>query len=745
MSFNLSKSWTDPAVSVAAAGVGFLVGGPLGAALGGWHGAVLAGVLGECGKKLAETCTEKFGAEAVTKMFSIGSGSLADELKEPSNGLEQVYRKALHHSLKEVHSRLAPDFDDWFANWDICLVFAGALNISPIHPDQLTAEDLDPLFQRTMEQLDAQGSAISKKSISLKQERRTIPDALLTKLTELLPERFQKWFHDFVHRPEYEKAWKEKQQQFQDSVTSLLASIKSDTSQLITGQGTLLIGQADQDKKLDDILRSNAAILEFFRKERANAEEDGRLSAAEARALKAEAEDWKKKYLKLMKSDPPLEKLLSTGDFEAAALQKTQQIETQSSGLAQNYFELGTIHELRFDWQKALAAYREAWRLNCNWEYSSRYAESARRQNQFSEAIAVYEALRVSHISLDELANTSNNLAILYCETQRLQEAEGALHESLSTYRKLAQDNPEAYLPDIAMALNNLAILYRDQQRMQKAEEMYLESLAIYRKFARDNPEAHLADVARTLNNLANLYRATQRMEDAEEAYSESLSIRRELAQDNSEVHLSDVAVTLNSLAGFYRATQRREKAEKACSEALSIRRKLAQDNPEAYLPAVAMTLNTLAILYRAAQQYKDAEDTYREALSIRRKLAQDNPEVYLPGVASTLNNLANLYRATERMQEAEDVYREALSMRRKLAEGNPEVHFPDVAATLNGLTNVYVATQRVEEATAHCREAEKLLKPFCVRTPIVHDDLMSKILANQRRLDQGLSHEISD
>ena len=58
------------------------------------------------------------------------------------------------------------------------------------------------------------------------------------------------------------------------------------------------------------------------------------------------------------------------------------------------------------------------------------------------------------------VAETLNNLAILYSDTQRHVEAEKAYQEALELRRKLARANPAAYEPDMATTLNNLAILY---------------------------------------------------------------------------------------------------------------------------------------------------------------------------------------------------------------------------------------------------------------------------------------------
>ena len=54
------------------------------------------------------------------------------------------------------------------------------------------------------------------------------------------------------------------------------------------------------------------------------------------------------------------------------------------------------------------------------------------------------------------------------------------MHKSVFAIReRLAKDNPQAYEPDLADSYNNLAILYRDTQRFAESEEMYNAAVAI--------------------------------------------------------------------------------------------------------------------------------------------------------------------------------------------------------------------------------------------------------------------------
>jgi hypothetical protein len=76
------------------------------------------------------------------------------------------------------------------------------------------------------------------------------------------------------------------------------------------------------------------------------------------------------------------------------------------------------------------------------------------------------------------LAQTLNNLGILYGDTHRFADAEAAYKESVGIERELVAQNPAAYRPDLAMTLNNLASLYRDMHRDSDAEAAKAEALA---------------------------------------------------------------------------------------------------------------------------------------------------------------------------------------------------------------------------------------------------------------------------
>src|ERR1700733_3377138 len=118
---------------------------------------------------------------------------------------------------------------------------------------------------------------------------------------------------------------------------------------------------------------------------------------------------------------------------------------------------------------------------------------------------------------LPPLAAALNALGDRYVETQQLKAAETSYEKALTISRR-----SKVHEREVAATLINLANLYSDTQRMREAEESYQAALAIYRRLAETNPEAYLPDVAMTVNNLANLYAVTQRMKEAEQPYREA-------------------------------------------------------------------------------------------------------------------------------------------------------------------------------------------------------------------------------
>ncbi|MBW4508197.1 MAG: tetratricopeptide repeat protein [Scytonematopsis contorta HA4267-MV1] len=208
------------------------------------------------------------------------------------------------------------------------------------------------------------------------------------------------------------------------------------------------------------------------------------------------------------------------------------------------------------------------------------------------------------------------------------------LEQSLSvTQERLGEQHP-----DVANSLNNLALLYTSQGHYSEAETLYIKALDARKHLV---GEQHL-DVATSLNNLALLYHSQRRYSEAEPLYIKALDMRKRLL---GEQH-SDVATTLNNLAGLYKSQGCYSQAEPLYIQALGMKKRLLGEQH----PDVATSLNNLAVLYKSQGCYSQAEPLYIQALDMRKRLLGEQH----PDVATSLNNLALLYTSQGRYREAE-------------------------------------------------------------------------------------------
>ena len=117
--------------------------------------------------------------------------------------------------------------------------------------------------------------------------------------------------------------------------------------------------------------------------------------------------------------------------------------------------------------------------------------------------------------------------------------------DALKSYRKLAENDPETYLPGVAATLNDLGIIDGDQNRIGNARKEFEEALEIYRKLAQQQATVYLRFVATTLNNLGILEGNPRRLEEA-------LIICRDLGKKDRLGYLPYIALTLNNLGILY-------------------------------------------------------------------------------------------------------------------------------------------------------------------------------------------------
>src|SRR5690606_32273936 len=103
--------------------------------------------------------------------------------------------------------------------------------------------------------------------------------------------------------------------------------------------------------------------------------------------------------------------------------------------------------------------------------------------------------------------------------------------------RRLAEQQPDVFLPDLATSLQNLGIVKRKLGRREDALRATQEAVDIRRRLAEQRPDAFLPDLAMSLGALGSVVIATQRNADAMDPLSEGLRIVLPVAPRLPQAH----------------------------------------------------------------------------------------------------------------------------------------------------------------------------------------------------------------
>ncbi|MGF1458565.1 MAG: tetratricopeptide repeat protein [Leptolyngbyaceae cyanobacterium] len=155
-----------------------------------------------------------------------------------------------------------------------------------------------------------------------------------------------------------------------------------------------------------------------------------------------------------------------------------------------------------------------------------------------------------------------------------------------------------------ATTFNNIAVIYDDQGRYEEALALYETSLEITRSRLRDR-----ASEATTLSNIALVYFNQGDYQKAAELVQQVLTMRQALGDQYGET------LSLNDVGMIYEAQGRYDQAQTYVEQALTQAQSLG-------IKPVEPTLrNNLALIYRKQAQYDVAERYHTEAITLSREL----------------------------------------------------------------------------------------------------------------------------
>ncbi|MET8048763.1 tetratricopeptide repeat protein, partial [Streptosporangium sp. NPDC005286] len=283
----------------------------------------------------------------------------------------------------------------------------------------------------------------------------------------------------------------------------------------------------------------------------------------------------------------------------------------------------------------------------------------------------------------------ASRLIVLGIRLSHLGDIRGALEpsrEAVEVYRRLAEMEPEAYLPGLANSLSNLGTRLSAVGDIRGALKASWEAVEIYRRLDQANPVAHLPRFTLSLNNLATQLWEVGDKRRAVELIREVVESYRQLAEADPAAYLPGLAMSLNNLGTFSSEVGDIRGAVGSVRESVELYRRLAEVEPEAHLPGLAMSLSNLGTRLSEVGDIRGAVEPVQEAMEIRRRLAEAEPTAYLGDLAKSLTNLgARLWEAGDK-QGAVVPAREAVEVYRRLAEAEPEVYLSDLALSSNNL-----------------------------------------------------------
>jgi tetratricopeptide (TPR) repeat protein len=325
-----------------------------------------------------------------------------------------------------------------------------------------------------------------------------------------------------------------------------------------------------------------------------------------------------------------------------------------------------------------------------------------RFQHRYDDLIGVVEKLLENY---REIAQDNPDLQFGITEITSMKATSliwtGQYRLAMETYDKIIERyraksvTDDNYLADFAQILWEFASLLGLSDRLQEAEIMVLESIGILRELVHIYPERHIQKLATAINNHGIIYFQMDKISEAQDAILESYKLAKDNSTQYSEaVYLAEVyGIITNNLGASFQRSRKYVESGNYLREANELLDRYAKRSPEMFLPHIATVMNNIAVLLCETNSISEAESKFNESLKIRRDCVTNSEAFFFPKVASVLNNLGIFYRRMKQQKKSENMYREALEIMEPFAENEPEIHQRAFIQILNNALILYSDT----------------------------------------------------
>ena len=356
-----------------------------------------------------------------------------------------------------------------------------------------------------------------------------------------------------------------------------------------------------------------------------------------------------------------------------------EEVSLEAIALAKLYIEISSF-------VKAKQSYMDAISLFYSYENVKEYAHFLNTQNEYDNAIKLYNKLLKKHVTQRQELNIYQ--FILYSLTMRqtvnLDETkekniliEDYTNRSLKLARKLAESQSVDDIYHLAMALTDSAVFYTNKAitfkgfQVQLNKQMYKnvvsyfeESLELNKKLLNlDKENTKFYELyALTLFNQGKLYQVVPRYDKAEDLYYKALSIYEKLMTKGSQNYMSSVEVVVSQIffVKFMQNFSNLEAEEKAYLEIFNKYKNLAKNNSSLYCAHLKAVSFKIAQHYQKNLNYKAAESIYQDSYnicsddSVFNRFVIEGKLIELYFTSKQLNKLERTY---QNLQQSEKHY----------------------------------------------------------------------------------------
>lgn len=240
--------------------------------------------------------------------------------------------------------------------------------------------------------------------------------------------------------------------------------------------------------------------------------------------------------------------------------------------------ELRQTSDIDLEYSYALHLYANCLYNTSNRDESKKYYKAAFdiRAHLLNIDMKALNKINLEKIDLDDLCNftnTINNLAQLYSEEGKYEEAL-ALHEkALCINRICARIRPQLYNSYVAWSLKCIGDIYLSKEDSGKALQHYGKAYKFYKNLIEKQPKVHeyIEDYCSCASNLSYIYICDSEYNKAKNLIKESLSQAKYLATNNQTRYTVFYATELLKSASICLLLKKFKQAKKQALRALTI------------------------------------------------------------------------------------------------------------------------------------------------------------------------------